>query len=296
VINPLDLAGPQFLLFYIGVGVVVLALMRAFRVAAEGGPAPRIETTDPYLIAYLRGGKNEALRVATVSLIDRGLLHVDDKDALLARGGAEEIAGRPIERALLRYFAHRRAATNIFTSSDLEAPCREYEGRLARTGLVPDAAAKAARRRRIALAVVVLVGLAGAKLWVAHARGKTNVGILIVLMIMFVISVIGGTRPFRTARGDALLADLRTLFARLRERGGTVRGGGATSEAALLAAVFGLAALPADFAYAKRLYPKASTSSASSCGSSCGSSGGSSCGGGDGGGGCGGGGGGGGGD
>ncbi len=287
MINPLDLTGPQFLIFYIGVGVSVLLLMRAFRVAAEGGPAPRIDTSDPYLVAYLRGGKNEALRVATVSLIDRGLLDVDDKDALLARGGAQEIAARPIERVVLRAFAHRRAATDIFTASDTDAPCLEYETRLARAGLVPDAATKAARRRRIAVALVVLLGLAGAKLWVAHQRGKPNVGILIVLTIVFAILAVGGTRRFRTARGDALLADLRTLFARLRERAGTVRAGGATSEAALLAAVFGLASLPAaDFAYAKRLYPKASTSSgtSSSCGSACGSS----CGGGDGGGGCGG--------
>ena len=36
------------------------------------GSAPRIDTGDAYFIAYLRGGKPEALRVATIALIDRG--------------------------------------------------------------------------------------------------------------------------------------------------------------------------------------------------------------------------------
>jgi uncharacterized membrane protein YgcG len=48
-------------------------------------------------------------------------------------------------------------------------------------------------------------------------------------------------------------------------------------------AVFGLAALPSAFAYARALYPKASSSSNRTCGTSCGSSCGSSCGGGGGG-------------
>jgi len=30
--------------------------------------------SDPYLIAYLRSGENEALHGATVSLLDRGLM------------------------------------------------------------------------------------------------------------------------------------------------------------------------------------------------------------------------------
>src|SRR6185436_11482472 len=101
------------------------------------------------------------------------------------------------------------------------------------------------------------------------------------LTLIFAIVAARSGRPFRTARGDALLADLRTLFRRLKDRAGSLRAGGATADAALLAAVFGLSALPASgFAYAKRLYPRAATSSGSSCSStSCGSS----CGGGGGG-------------
>jgi hypothetical protein len=93
--------------------------------------------------------------------------------------------------------------------------------------------------------------------------------------------------PRLTSRGRTLLADLRRLFARLRERAPRLTPGGASADAALLAAVFGVAALPTAFAYAQALYPRAASTS-SSWSSSCGASCGSSCGGGGGGGGCGG--------
>ena len=110
------------------------------------------------------------------------------------------------------------------------------------------------------MALVALVGLAGAKIWVALGRGKTNIGFLVILGVILVIAAIASSRAFRTARGNALIKDLRTLFRRLKDRAGSLRPGGATSEAALLAAVFGLGALPASgFAYATRLYPKAAT-------------------------------------
>ena len=283
--NPLDLPGPQFLLFYLGLGVAVLVALRMLRSVSEGGDPPRLDTSDPHLIAYLRGGKNEALRVGTVSLIDRGLLEIDDKDAVCARSGAAEAAARPVERALLRHFERPRAATDIFDDAELEAACAEYRARLTRLDLLPSDETKRTRRRRLMLGLLVLVGLSAAKIWVALGRGRTNIGFLILMTLFFAVVAAAWSRPFRTARGDALLEDLRILFRRLKERAGSFRPNAAPGDLALLAAVFGLAVLPASgFAYARRLYPKAASASGSSCGASCGSS----CGGGNGGGGCGG--------
>ena len=78
----------------------------------------------------------------------------------------------------------------------------------------------------MALALLVLVGLAGAKIWVALSRGRTNIGFLIVMTLIFSIVAVRSSRPFRTARGNALLADLRTLFRRLKDRAGSLRPGG----------------------------------------------------------------------
>src|SRR3974390_1249430 len=73
---PFDLPGPQFLVFY---GVFALAIILALNIGrriSEGGPTPQIEATDPYLFACLRGGPKEVARVATLGLVDRGLLQI----------------------------------------------------------------------------------------------------------------------------------------------------------------------------------------------------------------------------
>ena len=63
--NPFDLPGPEFLLFYTIFSAVVLGGLVFWRRRAELSAAPaRIDLSDPYLIAYLRGGKKEVLRVA----------------------------------------------------------------------------------------------------------------------------------------------------------------------------------------------------------------------------------------
>jgi hypothetical protein len=90
-----------------------------------------------------------------------------------------------------------------------------------------------------------------------------------------------------------MMADLNQLFKRLKGRAYTLSAGGKTNEAALLAAVFGLSALPATgFPFISTLYPakNKSDSNSSGCGSSSSScsssssscSSGSSCGGGGG--------------
>jgi uncharacterized protein (TIGR04222 family) len=296
VSNPLDLPGPQFLVFYAIVALLTLGLLYAARAASEAGPAPHLDVSDPYLIAYLRGGTREALRVATVTLIDRGLLQLDESRRTVVTSARFTPPQHPLEQALMRHFEQSHLATTVFGSPELKAVCHDYEQRLTALGLLPDAARRAARRQLLTAALVVLLGLALAKLGLALARGRTNVLFLIVLTVAAAVTASVVANPRLTTRGRTLLADLRRLFARLRARSAQLTRGAATADAALLAAVFGLGALPAAFAYAHMLYPRAT--SGSSLGSSCSASCGSSCGGGGdgGGGGCGGCGGGGGGD
>ena len=65
--NPFDLPGPQFLLFYLGLSAAVIVALVVARKFAESSAAPKLDLSDPYLIAYLRGGDAETLRVAAVS-------------------------------------------------------------------------------------------------------------------------------------------------------------------------------------------------------------------------------------
>ena len=247
----------------------------------------RLDTTDPYLIAYLRGGTFESLRVATVALIDRGLLVADETEMTVKRRGPVQNLRVPLEQALVDFFAHERPAKDIFDDLDLRAGCDDYARRLAGLGLVTDAEVRAARRRWLVVALAILIGLGAAKFFVALSHGRTNVFFLVVFTVVSSIAAVKLATPFRTTRGNAVLADLRRLFERLQQRAGRIRGGKGDPDAALLAAVFGLAALPTPaFGYARKLYPRRTSTSGTSggCGSSCGSS----CGGGGGGGGCGG--------
>jgi hypothetical protein len=61
-VNPFDLSGPDFLVFYLFLAGIVIAGVFGARCLREGGDVPRIDSSDPYMIAYLRGGYKEAAR------------------------------------------------------------------------------------------------------------------------------------------------------------------------------------------------------------------------------------------
>ena len=136
--NPFDLAGPQFLLFYLAFGGSVILALAMLRQIRESSDSSKVNLTDPYLIAYLRGGKNEALRLGTVSLIDRGLLVVRGSRLRSDWQQATDIVTNPVEKALLHKFQAEDEASSIFKSSSLEAVCKPYLETLTRQGLLPD--------------------------------------------------------------------------------------------------------------------------------------------------------------
>jgi uncharacterized protein (TIGR04222 family) len=295
-VNPFDLRGPEFLVFYAIFVVVVITAIHFMRQRLESEEAPKIDLSDPYLITYLRAGKNEALRVAVVALVDRGLLIYDGTKLQRAENASTDSARRPLEKAVLERFAQPGEASTIFYDLKLEAACNPYEDQLKRDRLLPDESTEQTRLLLIVVAVFLVVGFAGAKVLIALARGRTNVAFLIILTIVAIFAVIKVLSPRLTARGKALLADAQNLYSGLRQRAASIPPGGATIDAMMLAALFGIDALAGDgFAYTRVLFhrPQSSSwnvSSSSTCGSSCssGSSCGSSCGGGGCGGGCGG--------
>jgi uncharacterized protein (TIGR04222 family) len=286
VTNPLDLTGPNFLVFYLILGLAGLAwLVFSRRRDENAGVHPKVELSDPYLIAYLRGGTNEAARVASVSLIERGLLVVEDDATLHTKLHVQGLQPR-IEQEIVDLFRTPKPATDLFTDPAVHEVCEPYDQDLKRLGLLPDAATIAARRRRLIPVLAILLALAVAKIYVGLTRHRP-IGLLLVVTIVFILLSLNLYNPRHTGRGSALIEDLRRLFSRLKERAGTLRPGAYPSETALLVAVFGLGALPKEkFPWARQVFPKASRGS--STGSGCGSGCGSACGGGGCGGGCGG--------
>lgn len=299
--NPLDLPGPQFLVFYALLATAVLLGFRSRARVLSGppeGPAPiDLGNVDPYLVAYLRGGESEVARVVILSLLDRGLL-VASGDELEAVSGAAAKVRRPLERSVLEEFSSKAKAASIFGNARFEVLTGSLSRELEQKGLLPDEHAKGRiSSLRVALALL-LAGTALVKIAVALHRGRHNVGFLVALSLVSTLLVVVMKVPARSRLGDSALESLRSAFSHLKDRAAEFRPGGATTELVLLAAVFGIGALAgAGRAQAEALFPAAmkaalagGTSGGSSCGSSCGASscGGSSCGGGGCGGGCGG--------
>jgi uncharacterized protein (TIGR04222 family) len=103
-VNPFELHGPEFLVFYAAFAAFVIICLIFWRRAAESGDAPVMNLADPYLIAYLRGGEREALAVALVSLIDRGLLVVKGQRL-----------SEPVMPNEFRPATHRKALLDVYS-------------------------------------------------------------------------------------------------------------------------------------------------------------------------------------
>ena len=94
--TPFDLRGPEFLVFYVLLAAGLLWLCSARRTNREdaGGAAlPRLE--DPYLIAYLRGGREAAIETALVSLVDRKFITVENDQMVASTTRGRFLAPRP---------------------------------------------------------------------------------------------------------------------------------------------------------------------------------------------------------
>lgn len=288
--NPFELPGPQFLLVYGGIGVVVALALRWMRRQQESAYTAPHRLEDPYLFAMLRGGEDEAVRVALMSMLDRKLL-VTDAGEQIGRGPGvtPDQVQRDIEKALLT-LGQPHAVHAILAAMRHHPVLAEYKEKLLRMGLIPDGAVNSGRVKLWLMGFGFLLTVAVIKIGIGISRDRP-VAFLVLAAIVFAIVTAAVCFPRRTAGGDELVRNMKELFASLRNRAEMLRPGGETSELAWLGAVFGLAAVPALlFPFQRVLLPKnrGDQTWSASCGSSCGSSSGSSCGGGGCGGGCGG--------
>ena len=303
--NPFDLRGPEFLLFYFIFSATVLIILVLLRQRDERRDARKPPLDDPYLVASLRGGESEVLRVAVLSLIDRGLLTLkssgkpslfsaDAENRLEVKDPAAiDTVKRPIEKRVLEAFKTAQPISTTMDSLIGCSACLDYTLDLEKLGLLPGPDIRDARQRRLRIALAVLVGVAGLKIIIALSRGRTNILFLILLASLAAFVTLRIGNPFRTARGEEFLEDVKSLFGTLRLRADSLRPGGATTDLVWLASAFGLAAVsPILFPHVSALLPRrpqreAGWGSSTSCGS--GGCGGGGCGGGGcGGGGCGG--------
>jgi uncharacterized protein (TIGR04222 family) len=283
--NPFDWTGPWFLLFYLVLGVFSYWFLRFYVSYRERRqPIPKLKMSDPFQIAFLRGGENEAIRIASISLVDRGLLRIIDASSKAPKLETTyprdiNLGKTRIERALLKLYRVGQESSAAFSDPECKHSCGSYQELLGEHRLVRNAEITQERAIPIGLIALLLLGVAGLKIYIALERDRENIAFLIILAVVLVYVLVLLIWRHRTGLGDRMLSDLKTLFQSLYMRRESLRPRMQTTDAALLAAVFGLSALPAAFQYARDIFRKASSSSSGSCGSACGSS----CGGGGGG-------------
>ncbi|HTQ87103.1 MAG TPA: TIGR04222 domain-containing membrane protein, partial [Candidatus Solibacter sp.] len=250
--NPFELYGPDFLYFYAVLGgTAILALWLLQR--GTGGDAPVLGgaeglAADPYLIAFLRGGEEELVRVTALSLFDRGFLAAPglaqgaspgpDRLLLASKTAGSELLRRPIEQAV------HKAASEAMTSTDLIKSLHDadvfsfYQTKLEHLGLVRTAAELLTQRTYLAAAMVTVLGAGVIKVMIGLSRGRPVIFLFIMIAVFSVlIPRFAGNRI--TRRGKRALDDLNVLFISLKVRASGLAPGGKTNEVALLAAVFG---------------------------------------------------------
>jgi uncharacterized protein (TIGR04222 family) len=269
------LRGPEFLALFVGLAILVYVVVNTVINGRETSLQSDPRIRDPYAIAYLRGDIRELIRVVALSLCLRGLLRVDKKTFHTVTELEIDRVQVPIETQVLKMSTLDCAPPTIVSDPKIRAIVEtSYKADLIRRGLIADSHVKAQRWPIVLLGCAVLVLIAFIKIKVALATGHPNIGFLLILTVIAVIVLLGRARARRTAAGIDALRKLTTLFASLRKRG-TPKTADAVSEAALLAAVFGVYSVTGlDRISWARMFPSDSSGSGSSCGSSGGCGGG----------------------
>jgi len=239
------MTGPQFLLLYAILGLAANIWLRWHYDRVESASqVPRMASApDPYLIALLRDGSNEAIRVALFALIDRDLLE-ERGGQIKAANGAGDFARRPIELALIQCFQAWRDIDNCYTDPRILAECETYRQYLVEKQLLAGDNTFAKRRAPFLLMLIGCYLIGGLRITNAFIEGRHNVLFLIVLMAVCGIFLRKAHQKRITGLGIKTLQHLEKIFGFLQKR--LPKPGSkdnASFDATVVAAVFGLAAL-----------------------------------------------------
>src|SRR5690349_12416424 len=210
--NPFDWNGPEFIGFYLVLGAVSYWFLRFYVSYRERqAPIPKLKMSDPFQIAFLRGGENEAIRIASLSLIDRRLLRIIDassKEPKLETVNPRDInLGKTrIERALLKLYRVAQESSTAFSDPECKASCGSYQELLGEHRLVRNAEIVQERAVSIGLIALLLLGVAALKIYLTLERGRENIAFLIILAVVTVYILILLIWRHRTGLGDRMLS------------------------------------------------------------------------------------------
>jgi uncharacterized protein (TIGR04222 family) len=279
-VSPFDLRGPAFLALYALVSAGGLLLMfytvrgAIFGPSRGGVAGAHKHLRDPYLVAYLQGGFRHVLATVMFSLHQRKIVLGFGGQQVFVNKNVLEVVHHPLEQVVLRAISATKRFGQVSDDKQLEHAVEAYADPLREAGLIADAEEFRRRQPMLLLVGSVLIVLAVIKFAVALGRGHGNLLFLVLLATASLAALWMIFRRRRTEAGDRALTNQQTLLARLKHRVGRLSADGATNEAVLVAATFGLVALPGNaYPFAADLRKKMNQSNSSGCGG-CGSGGG----------------------
>jgi uncharacterized protein (TIGR04222 family) len=252
--NPFNLPGTVFLIFYIIFGIGVNLLLKYLFLKVEACfPAASRDCTDPYELAALRGGIGEMMKIVLFSLIDRTLLKASGT-TVAAEPQAKQMVDQPVEWAVISYFQTPRTVQELFSDSYTMNAGKKFCRKLDDEGLRSDISVYLWRMIPALAALTVLIWLS-----IDHMT-QDKAGWPSCAVIVFAVWIIVTWFGSLTGAGKEVLQRARLRFNNLKKNAEKLRPGGETNDAMILAALFGMDALPDHFTYVVTLFPKADDS------------------------------------
>ncbi len=295
--NPLGtMYGPYFLALYAAVIVTTVTVARWIVRSGDSTrelATPTVpESPDPYLLAYLRGGKNEVARLALFDLLHRGVLRQttrasffgwSQKDYLGLVANSELKGLPPLLRSMAKWVGREREARSVF-SDGIGGVVQDYaeavQRKAERLNLATPQEELASRRMITVAAFLIVLALGAYKFVAAWMTEHRNVTFLVALGVAGCVLVPWLASPRKlTHLGCRTLQAMQTAFEGLKS---DFRQDGTYDPRTVLAmGIFGIAVLQGTAYGAFHDLFRHSAGSSSGCGSSCGSGcGGGGCGGG----------------
>lgn len=183
------------------------------RTLAGAGPG-EARLNDPLAIARLRGGPVEALRVATLSLVDAGLVTCQTRRLDIAPDAVAPT--NPVTEAIFLAAERRLEAHTLVTLPSIVTALATIEHPLRREGYLPSLEALAGFRRTGIILMGLLGALAATKVLVALAGGHHRIIFLLMaaaigLLVLYGILVYERDSLI-TPAGRVRLSQVQALF------------------------------------------------------------------------------------
>lgn len=296
--NPFDWDGRDFLKFYVivfGVAVAVALVIRLLARRPGGDPVIPLSDLQPYKIACLAGGALHAINAAILSLVQHGILNMDENDGRLwQRDGMETFVVDDFEKVIFQACNAESGTPLPVVQNAAATMAARYRKRLQASGLIVAPSAASYGRLLPPLLVLAATSVGVVKIFIGMNRHKPVAYLVLLVIISLITALYFWTKPlFLTIRGDRELDRLKKTNAALVHAFGRKMGEMEHADMLMAMGLFGLSMLDGGpgrlfsmmgpwsmFGWRRRYYANCNLGCGYNCGgSSCGG-GGSNCGGG----------------